>query len=71
MQRVYGTLKQNLVKFKYTQVNNEEFKPSRSHQIAQDANLWLSSKQIHLPYNFLQIYLKKNLGWYILAGTIV
>ena len=37
--RVYGTLKQNLVKFKYTQVNNEEFKPSRSHQITQDANL--------------------------------
>ena len=31
IQRAYGTLKQNLVKFKYTQVIKYEVKSSQSH----------------------------------------
>ena len=35
IQRAYGTLKQYLVKFKYTQAINEEVKLSGSHYLAQ------------------------------------
>ena len=35
IQRAYGTLKQYLVKFKYTQAINEEVKPSGLHYMAQ------------------------------------
>ena len=31
MQKAYGTLKQNLIKFKYTQAISHEIKPSWSH----------------------------------------
>ena len=44
MQSAYGTLKQNLIKFKYTQVINKEVKPSRSHLMTQKMQISVAQK---------------------------
>ena len=58
MQRAYGRLNQNLVKFKYSQFINEEVQPSWSD----DVSLWRFIGQIQIFYNFLRIFSKESLG---------